>query len=161
MKEKPIIMSGESVRAILDGRKTQTRRVIKPQPKGGIRPSPFFPEGVEDLHGYRVKCPYAVGQLLWVRETHWIVPKTAYWHDSSIPHRVSPDDYAWAIYAEGWERSTPCGKRSSAQMPRWASRLTLRVTEVWAQRLQDVNAKRGYPWESNPWVWAIALDVVK
>lgn len=74
MKERPILFSGEMVRAILEGRKTQTRRVIKPQPDN-VRNSVFVKSGFETNHGYEIKCPYGQpGDRLWVRETWvWVI----------------------------------------------------------------------------------------
>ena len=63
---KPILFSTEMVRAILDGRKTQTRRVVKPQPSAGLRHSNFVKSGVEDGHGRKINVPYYPGDILWV-----------------------------------------------------------------------------------------------
>jgi len=83
-----------------------------------------------------VPSPYAVGDVLWVREAHAIVPATAYWHDETIPHAEHGDE--WAVYRASWVRSGPGHWRPSIHMPRWASRLSLRVTDVRVQRLQDI-----------------------
>ena len=210
--EKPILFNSEMVCAILDNRKTQTRRVIKPQP---ICPQ-LEQHGFYDVtRGELLCCPYAenVGDLLWVREAHAIVPRTAYAASRDddgqpLPHRVSPDGADWAIYREGWDRCKPCRWRPSIHMPRWASRLTLEVTGVRVERVQSIshedalaegvvaftvspgtapasypitfyspgphdeggypqareafenlwdsiNAKRGYGWDVNPWVWVV------
>ena len=82
MKERPIIFTGEMIRAILDGRKTQTRRVMKYQPPEPpeIKSATMTPDGngvyIDSVGGNRsrfcVRCPYGVpGDRLWVRETHW------------------------------------------------------------------------------------------
>ncbi len=69
MKETPLIFSADSIRAILSGLKTQTRRVMNPQPAHGLRQSPFVPSGVEDGHGREMKLRFAPGDLIWVKET--------------------------------------------------------------------------------------------
>jgi hypothetical protein len=112
-------------------------------------------------------------QRLWVRETFARVPRTAYWHDRTIPHREHDDE--WAIYREGWERSAPSWK-PSIHMPRWACRLVLEVVSIRVERLHEIteeDARRegvadraafaakwreiygAEPWDSNPWVWRI------
>ena len=127
MTNIPAIFSGPMVRAMLDGRKTQTRRLAWKLPYV----SPDFPGKPTPWQKVKVR------DRLWVREAHAIVPRTAYWHDSSIHHQES-DDYYWAIYREGWERSKPTWK-SPVHMPRWASRLTLIVTDVRRQKLQEIS----------------------
>lgn len=162
--EKPILFNGEMVRAILDGRKTQTRRLLKPEQVPHLSPSEIegnneFPEmkyisivqshprwGFAAFGETEEKCaqqlleyggsPYRKGQKLWVRETHSIVPKTAYWHTPETPHRENGDH--WAVYREGWDRSAPRWK-PSIHMPRWASRITLEVKSVRVERLQDIS----------------------
>lgn len=192
MKERPILFSAPMVRAILDGRKTQTRRIVKPQPtitdNGCPRWGTYSGKRMymvprragggsavtmTDLIGEY--CPYGQpGDRLWVRET---------WAKWANKNRVAqyrcdvPDDrqhlYTW----------TP-----SIFMPRWASRITLEITGVRVQRVQEIseldceaeigatahslgdsaymfftalwneiNAKRGYGWDSNPWVWALTF----
>jgi len=150
MKSKPILFSGPMVRAILAGTKTQTRRIIKPQPPAwcvyaGI--SEMTPPGQWEFRGPHnnqsaakfIPCPYLPMSetTLWVRETHAIVPRTAYWHDRDIPHREH--GYDWAIYREGWERSPPCKWRPSIHMPRWASRISLAIKSMRCQLLQDIS----------------------
>lgn len=147
MTERPIIFSGPMVRAILSGAKTQTRRVVKPQPLSGlgymmgyarqyaIQVGEDWPDDARD----RVTCPYGVpGDRLWVRESWTRVPQSAYWHDSSVPHCRDGED--WIIYRAGWERSNPgVGWHPSIHMPRWASRITLEVTDVRVERVQDIS----------------------
>lgn len=196
---RPIIFSAPMIRALLDGRKTQTRRVIKPQP---VVPFSTFPDWIEDepakvMDGVivrdsgptrRIPIRYATGDRLWVREAHAIVPPTAYRASSGVETRWSPDDdYRAAVYREGWTRCKPGKWRPSIHMPRWASRLTLTVTDVRVQRIaeltdadaiaegidchgssfspsviyaklwDELNAKRGFPWESNPWIVALTF----
>lgn len=164
MKERPIIFSGEMVRAILAGRKTQTRRVIKPQPviQDGVA---FFKTGQ--------RCPYGqIGDRMWVREA-WI-------RNSGVP-AYRADDPSWPGETPKW--------KPSIHMPRWASRITLEIVNVRVERLQDItvgdawaegcpnsdvnvipdwfiplwagiNAARGNGWDDNPWVWAIEFKRV-
>lgn len=101
MNEKPILFSGEMVRAILDGRKTQTRRVIKPQPHGLCADIPSVIDAhflnaklgwrFEDREGRRshdeLRCPYGLpGDRLWVRETHVF----EWWEDEPKPPTDRP-----------------------------------------------------------------------
>lgn len=154
-RERPILFSGPMVRAILDGRKTQTRRVVKPQPApnaphdGGTtwayRPSdgrhvPYGTVGhltVAEKMG--LICPYGQpGDRLWVRET-WAVD---YVHDGVRPASIRPTCsviYRASEDMPGVARSGRRGKwRPSIHMPRWASRLTLAVTGVRVERLQAI-----------------------
>jgi hypothetical protein len=215
-KARPIIFSGEMVRAILGGRKTQTRRVMKVQPARDLSPV----EVAELCSGVRlgpICCPYgAPGDRLWVRETHGFVEPAGC--DESVTYRtvIAPDGsdrhvvyaatadlHEWDIedgdeYDKRWRRRS-CW-RPSIHMPRWASRLTLEVVSVRVERVQNIgdediqaegvwhdgtyfrsvthpvkrtpkcwstaaeayrnlwdsiNAKRGHPWASNPWVWVV------
>lgn len=144
-RERPILFSGAMVRAILDGRKTQTRRVVRLVGADVVEERddtgtlwPWQPQ-----HDEWIPCPYGVpGDQLWVREAHAIVPRSAYWHDATIPHRVHVDDMGdeWsAVYRAGWERSRPGRWRPSIHMPRWASRITLEIVSVRVERLQDIS----------------------
>jgi len=191
-KSRPIIMSSDSVRAILENRKSQTRRVMKPQPI--VKNSQFR----KDILWYAYKgefhdvtpgdslygnLPYQIGDRLWVREA-WkeINAPCAYKEDLSgykkrIVYRADDADYI------EWQ--------SPMFMPRWASRLTLEITNVRCERVQDItcdgviaegygrginyiqaeiafanawdklNAKRGYGWDTNPWVWVIEFKKIE
>jgi hypothetical protein len=121
--EHPILFTGEMVRAILEGRKTQTRRVIKPQPHAGVRRSPFVKSGLEDGHGREIRCPYVQpGHTLWVRET---------WH--------SGEGHGHVLYKEAHVDHCPGIKwKPSIHMPRWASRITLEVRDIKVERVQDI-----------------------
>lgn len=216
MTEHPIIFSGPMVRAILAGRKTQTRRVVKPQPDARLGAD--YVDGVwyeQDGYGdsWPIRCPYGVpGDRLWVRETWRPWPHPDMW--DGIMYRadgafVKPDGLS---EAQGHWLSTECEHieerwRPSIHMPRWASRLTPAVADVRVERVQDIsecdsiaegvgygwqmnsgwpdylnvtngvceltqdtarqsfatlwdsiNAKRGYPWAANPWVWAVTFE---
>lgn len=154
MKELPILFKAPMVRAILDGRKTQTRRVVKPQPEyreneclPGHYGTWFHGWNLDHKHvipsDYWKHCPYGQpGDRLWVRETHAIVPRTAYAMSAGVQQVLRPDDdHDAAVFREGWELSRPGRWRPSIHMPRWASRITLEITDVRVERLQDVSAK--------------------
>ena len=134
VREKPIIFSGPMVRAILEGRKSQTRRVLKPQPE--IRDGndsiwmgpPFGPNAYSGVYpdGLKVvsSVKYAPGDRLWVREA-WAKDG-----DCPLQYRAGPHVADDALGVR-W--------RPPIHMPRWASRITLEVTEVRVQRLQDIS----------------------
>jgi hypothetical protein len=142
MKERPILFSAEMVWAVLDGTKTQTRRVIKPQPPSGIfndGSGRWYPTGVWGGHDWR--CPYGVpGDGLWVRETHAIVPRTAY-AMSDVQQVLCPDnEHDAAIFRAGWTLSNGGFRwRRSIHMPRWASRIDLINRNVRVEELQDIS----------------------
>lgn len=172
------------VRAILEGRKTQTRRVVKPQPirdafqgqhgdvvilgrvPARLRPHPENPEDPRRAVTDPIPCPYgAPGDRLWVREAWHLCPKK--------------DKERYCYRADGI-----CGApwKPSIFMPRWACRLELELTAVRVERVQEIsaddaceegiddddlppeciyarlwdsiNGKRA-PWASNPWVWVL------
>lgn len=183
MAEHPIIMSEDSVRAILRGLKTATRRVLKPQPHAEIRTSPFVPSGLEDGHGRELHCPYGVpGDRLWVRES---------WRPaSSVENFETKLLRASDVYYRADDVFTPGVRwRSALFMPWHLSRIRLKVTGVRVQRLQSVtdddlvaegspvygtgawewfiplwdalNKRRGYGWDTDPWVWVVEFEMVK
>jgi len=135
VRERPILMNAPMVRAVLAGTKTQTRRVAKVNDHdckpGFITPNAgFVPRRVQD---HAVYCPYGQpGDRLWVRET-WAAPH-AYDH---LPPRLVPRD-ARIHYAASEERGGLLW-RPSIHMPRWASRLTLEITEVRVERLNEIS----------------------
>jgi hypothetical protein len=153
---KPMIFSGPMVRAILKGRKTQTRRVMKPQPTmpsdpsvaGGVYadwynngPDMAFWLADNRMTEARVwHPPYAVGDRLWVRETFFeYVPD----HNPGV-HCVgyradAPVDAVGPHMCRDAPSLTPIRWRPAIFMPRWASRLTLEVTAVRAERLQEIS----------------------
>ena len=152
--ERPIIFSGPMIGALLDGRKTQTRRIIKPQPPADrivwINDHWLWTNGDGDSGAALV--PYTPGDRLWVREAHSLhhahgqnFKRPADDHGerwgpwSGLPIAVSPDKTQVAYYREGFDRSGAPKWRPSIHMPRWASRLTLIVTDVRVQRLQDIS----------------------
>jgi len=144
MKERPILFSGPMIRAILKGRKTQTRRVVKQRleheythPEDGLttmRADGILWELSDFVHE---KCPYGQpGDRLWVREAHCFAPPTTW----SLPKTINPNDGSEAAYyREGFDRSPPSsGWRPSIFMPRWACRILLDVEDVRIERLQDI-----------------------
>ncbi|MCA7086099.1 hypothetical protein K7G19_21135 [Cupriavidus sp. DB3] len=146
MKERPILFSGAMVRAILDGRKTQTRLVVKPQPPAATKavgiyhyPSDrdvFYPcDGGSLLGGWAQPCPYGErGDRLWVRET-WAQPAAL--DPGPTVYRA---DYPACVPA-GFDNVPPADAiawKPSIHMPRAACRLVLEVTGVRVERLQDI-----------------------
>ena len=142
-KERPILMNGAMVRAVLDGSKTQTRRVMKPQPE----PSPHRPGAYQwpcdafqsmvsvadtrapGAHGIAGDaCPHGGhGDRLWVRET-W------------APHPDFPETVRRAVYRADRECEHDVERwRPSIHMPRWASRIQLEIVSVRVERLQDIS----------------------
>jgi hypothetical protein len=145
-KARPILFSGPMVEAILAGRKRQTRRVMKPQPANvwtearmdrGV--ACFGAPWVKGIHV--VRCPYGQpGDRLWVRETWRPVPATAYRASEGVAQTINPTDPdEAAVYRAGWDRSGDHYWRPSIHMPRWASRLTLEITDVRVEPLQDIS----------------------
>lgn len=160
-KERGIPFSGPLVRAILDGTKTQTRRIVKPQPLPEMReedgrfaaPSVYTWErriGRNVSIESTVRCPYgAPGDRLYVREA-WRVPKSLdALSGAKIAAKALDAGYVspWAAIqyeADGarnqcWIGSAQPGRYRQARfMPRWASRITLEVTGVRVERLQSI-----------------------
>ena len=132
MTAKPIIFSAPMIVALLRGTKAQTRRVLKPQPDQDSDPSGKRDWGAVNRYGYWGKAaeirPYLPGDRLWVREGFAIQK------GGGVIFRADhPDaDFSAPLGAVGsW--------RPSIHMPRWASRLTLIVTDVRVQRLQEIS----------------------
>lgn len=140
MSEKPILFSGEMVRAILAGRKTQTRRVVKQGPVLDSYNEIGSWDGPGDEGEYTLSlCPYGKpGDTLWVRET-W------YCDDYRVqrgPYKEVDGAKEMTVYRADdptpYEAEQPTW-RPSIHMPRWASRITLRVTDVRVERVQDIS----------------------
>jgi hypothetical protein len=226
--EKPILFSTPMVRAILDGKKTMTRRVIKPQSQyppmqmavgyhagewHEWRPADKADIVTGSRWGAQIKCPYGKpGDILWVRET-WCDPTSdqsgypilykadmpMHWDANETEHgeevTLRAEDYKW---------------RSSMFMPKEVCRIKLKITDIRAERLRDItekdakaegirsywaephedtspfvgaakelgmdlcftrveafqqlwdflNLKRGYGWNTNPWVWVVCFEKV-
>lgn len=149
--------------ALLDGRKSQTRRVLKPQPESEDLASELLEdyelrgwECVPDGDTFAVvrHLPYAPGDLLWVREKHWCVeiegggigvPYLIYdeeWTSgpgARMPEPAAERPWLGPPYFDDPEQDIRWGARPSIHMPRWASRLTLRLTNVRVQRVQEIS----------------------
>ncbi|HBO5502800.1 hypothetical protein OD762_22655 [Pseudomonas aeruginosa] len=146
MKERPILFSRPMVRAILEGRKTVTRRVMKPQPDflgSMVDPNTPFKTLDAGLHA-RITCPYGEpGDRLWVREA-WAADAQV---DAIAPRDLSQGEPIW-YPADFSVRQTGCSMiskgrgRPSIHMPRWASRILLEITAVRIERLQDISEKQ-------------------
>lgn len=156
MADRPILFSAPMIRALLAGSKTQTRRLIKPQPPAHTTCAGFFSTGSfgwmagdpADLESWEFlgdfKTPISVGDRLWLRETwsglhQFRNTPPALRESFSSPDGVVIREDVW-LWADGspsvgdWEKPRP-----GIHMPRWASRLTLTVTDVRVERLQDIS----------------------
>ena len=138
MKERPILFSDPMVRAILDGTKTQTRRVVKYAAPDLIDADgwPLRDCSIEGAGEVRAGCPYGMlGDRLWVREAHAAILHQ--FHGTWIE-----TDYR-ATYKHGYRLGDSMGIkkrwRPSIHMPRHASRIDLEVTDVRVERLQDIS----------------------
>jgi hypothetical protein len=171
MKERPILFNAEMVKAILSGRKTQTRRVVKFPLRDvnmGCELAGNELAGEVAAGDYR-NCPLWPGDQLWVREAIFPSPlemqsepprKTLWniaYRDGQQLVKLAPAAYNPTIY--NYERWTP-----SIHMPHWASRIDLLITGVRVERLNSLtnaDAKaEGYPAEreidggsTDPWLW--------
>jgi hypothetical protein len=133
MKHRPILFSTDMVQAILEGRKTQTRRVVKPQPMHDSAPP--HKDGNQWLHmGDVYKCPYGQpGDVLWVRE--------AWAHTSQLNINSEDENYGYVYKADGqtWKDYEGWTWKPSIHMPRKAARLFLRIKAVRVERLQEIS----------------------
>lgn len=195
MVDRPILFSGPMVRALLDGRKTQTRRVLDHHVEGmhvdRVGPTGWQFTGEGGLPRIPIRLRYGVGDRLYVREA-W---KTHAAYDDISPAAMGGDE-AILYLADGAHQTwgypaiSKIGRhRQAMHMPRWASRLTLIVTDVRVQRLQEIshddavaegvgifphsmsaqkryrelwdslNAERGFGWDANPWIVAVTFTV--
>lgn len=147
MTDRPIIFSAPMIRALLAGTKTQTRRLAKPQPVhdgGGLwrwaagawsdrLPGPVLAPG----HSMARAAHFAIGDRLWVRES-WRTESDAY--NDLKPSEMSGEEAVLFEADADWSQNKSTGRRHAAMhMPRWASRLTLTVTEVRVERLQAIS----------------------
>lgn len=170
MKERPVIFNAEMVRAILDGRKTQTRRVMKVQPSPEFTPmnmametdynAHWYTPGVVDKDGYLqpakhqvfgvasedegYSCPFGQpGDKLWVREAFRVHSRAT--DVATLVYRASVRN-SWTEQTHRVpvavcnKPATPEKWTPSIHMPRWASRITLEITGVRVERLKDIRA---------------------
>jgi len=212
MKERPIIYSTEMIKAILNDRKTQTRRValmrhlylriwtqathweMSEWSKAPLKELPLgYP--IEDVLDC---CPYGIpGDRLWVKETFQVATLVGddadeWWEveHERLPKEKPNLDY-WRIHYKADGRNEVETWRPSIFMPRWASRISLEIVNVRVERVQEIseidceielgqapyslgdnayvmfkelwnsiNAKRGFGWDVNPWVWVIEFKRV-
>jgi hypothetical protein len=138
VRERPILFSGAMVCAILEGRKTQTRRVLKPE---AFSPDPR-----------PVRRDYEAGMRLWIRET-WCIEggiccpgdcnqvddiDISYAADGKKKQFQVDRPREWGVWIH--QRGLKLGTKPSIFMPRWASRITLQITKVRIERVQDITA---------------------
>jgi hypothetical protein len=168
MSERPILFSAEMVRAILEGKKTQTRRKmsVQPWPDASVTVEHFHPT-VIDRHGdmqpgkeifgahwddgeYGLRCPYgAPGDTLWVRESLYIWGRwrkdglrkngLPSWRFEEVGQRADPDPDLGLIGSAHVRHLLKFWLRPSIHMPRWASRVTLRITDIRVERLHCIS----------------------
>lgn len=179
MAIKPILFNTEMVRAILDGRKSCTRRLVKPEPQG------YFEVSEEPLYIYdtdgnqgKITPPYQPGDILYVRETWrvgaWdifnqmiafdykdgICGELTYIHDRELFDRLvnqsrndarqAKCEYNGADFV--WEKGkSPCRWHPSIHMPKEAARIWLKVTDVRVERLQDITEEQACMEGTDPW----------
>lgn len=182
MAERPILFSAPMVRAILDGTKTQTRRIVKGAALDWLARDGFTPEFTSAPENHL--CPYGQpGDQLWVREAWAPHPQDA---TTTFYKATTEAEPGFPVWSGPW--------RPSIHMPRRASRITLEITRVRVERLQDISdadciaegiglnssaagvkltlppgalaCKAGYQalwetlngpdsWGANPWVWVV------
>lgn len=143
MNEKPIVFSPTMVKAILDGGKTQTRRFIKKQPPYWIRSMNWIETGDADI-----KCPYEIGDILWVKEDHAFCDREILGYDVDEPcHVVYKSDQKVVYHDVNGHRYLDANLisdsirkwRHAMYMPKWASRIRLKINNLRAERVQDIS----------------------
>lgn len=165
MNDKPILFSGPMVRALLEGRKTQTRRIIKKPNKIMGKPVPdnfeIDPYSIKqgaiwrpknkNTGGFEQSCPHGQpGDLLWVRETFWHYGK---WVKNGLtktgkqawkfkplknPYKQERVQFVKPHYVPKNREEIGFHKRPSIFLPRWASRITLEIKDIRVERLHDI-----------------------
>lgn len=161
MAEKPILFNTDMVKAIIDDRKTQTRRLIKPQPPCALKmrmdnqhagewclfqDSPMLNPTINSPWGAQYTSPYQPGDILWVRET---------WHGLQTGNEKFGHHKTFWYKADEKDENPDVKWRPSIHMPREAARLFLRITGVRIERLQDMTEEdaicEGY--DGMPWCY--------
>ena len=208
MKETGLIFTSESVRAILANRKTQTRRVVKPQPYKEDYSKPTLQDGLwvfpsEVRYPMKISCPYGkVGNRLYCREPYRVCNRDYDNQQSVMVHYYGDRSFkSIRLTNEEWDlwihRKKPFMKTSGRFMYKSLARIWLEITGIRVERVQDItiagmtaegieppplvgddadeilengkilmknrwiklwdsiNAKRGYGWEINTYVWVI------
>ena len=170
MNPKPINLKAWEVNAYLDGRKTQKRVVIKPQPEfrynmlyfprnNNIGFNPDILSGITGEEPVRqtvtdVVSPYKIGQLLWVREPYCIFPESC--KDGMGEQLYLKANQDKLREAEEHMKKHKVSWRPSIHIPRWASRLTLEVVGIRVERLQDISeadaVAEGVECDSDGWI---------
>lgn len=150
MATKPILFNTEMVRAILDGRKSCTRRLVKPEPQGYFEVSeePLYIYDTDGKQG-KITPPYQPGDILYVRETFIQAAAHIFWYKA--------DDKPWMSKDLLW--------KPSIHMPKEAARIWLKVTDVRVERLQEITEAqaqaegiRGYSKDGNLYKYAVTDD---
>jgi hypothetical protein len=214
MKERPIIFNSDEVRAILEGRKTMMRRVVKGFALDWLDNAGFSPKFVADPDNYL--CPYGQpGDRLWVKETTFNVEDHGYVGPVYLQSDRAAEIIDWGLAPSGDDPAEVDPEdvklRPSIFMPKKYARIFLEVVGVRVERVQDIseedaeregsylgrcaclprlsdkspiekmfqqtychihgqefkslwdsiNAKRGYGWDTNPWVWVIEFKQVE
>lgn len=173
MRERPILFKPDLVRAFLRGEKSQTRRVAKPPsgfehhniPKIGM-PYAFYPWAIwwhgpeTDRVGCLTDCPYGQpGDRLWVKEQLHILDWSEHGIGACVQYVADKLVRGWTHDEHGvspeWGKNKVGKNIPSIHMPRWASRLTLEITQVQVQWLHDITEEDAKtegvkPWEFNP-----------
>jgi len=182
MKTHPILFNGDMVRAILEGRKSQTRRILKGSTEHKGEYNPAYLERHKDDPGWKKICPYGQpGDLLWVRE--------------GFTKSVSGKIFTYrADYPDGAKPICHLKWKPSIHMPRIINRITLEIKNIRVERLQDISEEDaeaegvkwfnsggvecpGMPktpleafkqiwseingsesWNENPWLWTIQFE---
>ena len=212
---KPILLTGEMVRSTLAGSKTKTRRPLKPQPDSVHDGAPYWNIWKRGNLA-PLKCPFGkVGDRLWVRETFCLEHQVESdqpppftdgrpirWEFAGMESDPEGADSMWLqphyratdptpeLSYYGSEEEPTVRWKSSIHMPRWASRITLEITEIRVERVEEITeeeaisegffpddgvsevycfseawdslyAKKGLGWYANPWVWVIGFRRVK
>lgn len=204
MKARPLPFSGPMIVALLEGRKTMTRRIMKPQPslnwipyssgdvhkiiEGELDLDKIIGWGVSNYDGDEAyKCPYGKpGDLLWCKETIDATYGCDAFYRADEKRLVDSHSRGWDLWHKD-KRKLPCKVISSRYMPKWASRITLEITDITIERLQDISeedavaegircsqdsAKTAFrnlwesingksSWDSNLYVWTISFKVYK